>query len=189
MAVREVGLAFFDTETTGFVPGKDQIIEVATVITDFQFNEISRFEAKIKPTVPVPKAAADINGYNEADWKDAQPDLSEWKNWLSQHAKQWEVLNPVGHNIGYDIGMSRPYYKPSEWFPFSYHAIDTVVIAGLFKMAGILNIPNLKLNTVMKALDMGAQEHRAMADVEATIKITKMAAKMFKEYVNLPVKS
>ena len=56
MPVEERFLIFEDTETTGLTPGRDEVIEVASILTDLDMHEISRFHKKIrnasKATVP-----------------------------------------------------------------------------------------------------------------------------------------
>ena len=46
--MKKAKLLWIDLEMTGLVPGKDKILEVAAVATDFEFNEVARYEAVIK---------------------------------------------------------------------------------------------------------------------------------------------
>ena len=46
--MKKAKLLWVDLEMTGLVPGKDKILEVAAVATDFDFNEIARYEAVVK---------------------------------------------------------------------------------------------------------------------------------------------
>jgi len=168
-------LLFVDTETTGLVPGKDEIVEIASILTDFDLNEISRFDHKILPTIPVPKEVAAINGYDENVWKKEAVSFSKWKEWIHKSIPYSQLAIPVGHNVGFDRKMiEEKYYKPFKHFlPLSYHIIDTVSLAGLMKLAKLYNFTNLKLTTVMKEMNYEFEGHRAMNDCMASAEILK----------------
>lgn len=44
----KANLLWVDLEMTGLYPGKDKIIEVGAIATDWQFNEIARYESPVK---------------------------------------------------------------------------------------------------------------------------------------------
>lgn len=168
MPVQERYLAFVDTETGGLEPGKSPIVEIATILTDLKLNEIARFEAKIKllPGQKVDPKAAEINGYNEADWKDAVH-FDEYKKFMAHHVKMGSVAIPVGHNVGFDRDMiDLGYYKPrSQFCPLGFRKIDTLGLAQCLRLAGVIQVEDLKLGTVAKALGIEhGKAHSAMAD-------------------------
>jgi len=164
-------LAFLDVETTGLVPGRDEVCEIATIITDLSLKEIDRIVMKVKLTHPErmsPEAAAK-NGYDPVVWaKEARP-FVEWKMWLRKHTPRPRVAIPVGHNVGFDRDIIYEYYyKPGkEFLPLSYHKFDTVGIPLMLKVAGLLDVPNFRLETVKEAIGIKSVGHRAMADCEA----------------------
>jgi oligoribonuclease len=43
--MRQASLLWIDLEMTGLEPGKDRILEVAVIATDWDFKEVARFEA------------------------------------------------------------------------------------------------------------------------------------------------
>lgn len=53
-------LLWVDLEMTGLDPATDRILEIAAIITDFEFNELARFESAINQDITV------LNGMN--DW-------------------------------------------------------------------------------------------------------------------------
>ncbi len=188
MPVTEDFLAFLDVETTGVTPGHDEVVEIATILTDWDLKEISRIEMKVKVTSPqkITPEVAKINGYNEEVWmKEARP-FFEWQNWLSKHVPYGHVACPVGHNVGFDRAIINDYYYKlmggGKFFPLSFHLIDTVSLAGVMKIAKIIDVPNLKLATIAPALGIAKeQKHRAMDDCELSKKILEYAVNLFKE--------
>lgn len=177
---KEVFYALIDTETTGLKPGFHEICEIATVLygiepdANGQLVERHRFESKIKvhhPERVQPQAAA-INGYNEADWKDAQ-DFAAWRDWIKK-CIPFGLAVPIGHNAPFDRAhIDEGYFKPLSIFcPLSYHMIDTVSIASVLRSRGYFKSDNLKLDTVCKALNIPMrQAHRAMSDAESCFEI------------------
>jgi len=69
-------IAVTDIETTGLDADVNEILEIGLVVfDDTNFEILDTFEIKVKPEHPEihhPKAF-EMNGYNEADWKDAVP--------------------------------------------------------------------------------------------------------------------
>ena len=167
--VTETKLAFLDVETTGVVPGRDEVIEIATILTDLDLKEIDRFEAKIQfdASKMTPQAAA-VNGYRPEDWKDAVPFI-KWSAWLERHNPYGQVSIPVGHNVEFDYAMIvERYYKPyGKFLALAYNKIDTRALAVAMRVAKAIDVPNVKLGTVADALGIKySTAHRAMADAE-----------------------
>lgn len=172
MALAETMLAFLDTETTGLEHGKDQVVEVAVILTQFDLTEIARYDKKIKPTIPVDPIAAGINGYNKEEWDRDGVEFSDFDLFLRKHIPFGSIAIPVGHNIGFDMGILRGWHFKNKFCPFSYHQVDTVSLVTVLKTKGKLNTPNLKLVTVAKALNLKNQPtHRAMADSLASMEL------------------
>jgi len=188
MPITEDFLAFLDTETTGLTPGHDEVTEIATILTDWDLKEISRIEMKVRVMEPqkITPEVRKINGYDEEVWlKEARP-FYEWQNWLSKHVPYGHVACPVGHNAGFDREMiDLLYYKKlggNKFCPLSFHLIDTVSLAGVMKIAKVIDVPNLKLSTVAPALGVQAvQKHRAMDDCELAKKILEYTVNLFRE--------
>lgn len=169
MPVTDDYLAFLDTETGGLVPGKDCVIEIATILTDLRLVEVGRIEMKVKLRAHdlVGTEAARVNGYTPEGWKDAPP-FGEWQSWMEKKIPRGSVAIPVGHNVGFDRDMiDLGYYKPfNRFLPLSYHKIDTVGLAMALKVAGVIDVPNVKLTTLSAALGIEhSRAHNAMADL------------------------
>jgi len=185
MAMIEDYLAFLDTETGGLTPGKDPVIEVACILTKLDMSEVGRFEAKIqlRPGETVNPKAAEINGYHPDIWEREAVPFEGFKTFLKRNIPYGHVAIPAGHNVGFDMDMIRDgYYKPThEFCPISYRKIDTIAIAMAMKIAGVIEVPNVKLTTVSKALGIAHEKaHSAMSDTLVVKELFSRAVNVFR---------
>lgn len=172
MPVSEDFLIFEDTETTGLVPGVDEPIEIASLLTDLKMKEVARFHQKIQFDFKKmkPEAAA-VNGFDPHSWTIEAVPFYEYDHWLQKHIPFGSVATPVGHNAKFDHSiLFERYYRPTnQFFKWAMRVVDTVAIAVGFRIAGIINVPNVKLATVADALGIDrGQAHTAWDDMLAS---------------------
>lgn len=185
MPVSDDFLAFLDTETGGLEPGRDPVIEVATILTDLELNEVGRFEAKIqlRPGDVVSPEAARLNGYDPDVWAREAVPMGEYRAFLSRHIPRGSVAVSIGHNVPFDRDMiDKGYFKPAGWFcPLSYHKVDTVGIAMALKLAGVIRCADVKLTSVSAALGIEhGKAHTAMADCLVAKEIFERTVRFFR---------
>ncbi len=156
------GVVVFDTETTGFYPHKDKIIEIGAVkIKDGEI--VDRFSAFVNPEVPISEKITKLTGISDGMVAGAETIKSVLPKFLDFCGDA--VL--VAHNAGFDIGFIRANAKMLE-LEFAPTYVDTVEMA----RGALPELENHKLNVVAKALGISLEgHHRAVNDAEATAQI------------------
>jgi DNA polymerase III alpha subunit (gram-positive type) len=88
----------------------------------------------------------------------------------------------VGQNPAFDYGFLKAFFERNGnkflHAYIRYHMIDLVGLTAAFKLAGRIDVSDMKLSTVAKALNIDHSAHNAKGDVDATKKI-------FKKYIEV----
>lgn len=184
MPVSEDFLIFEDLETTGLRFGHDEAIEIASILTDWDLNEVARFHEKIQFDVnKMTPEAAEKNGYDPKAWSAEAVPFYKYEAWMERHIKFGQVAVPVGHRAEFDRRiLEERYFKPAaKFFKWSYRMIDTCQLAMCLKVAKVITVPDVKLETVANALGIkpSGEFHRAMADCEVSKKIFEFCVGVF----------
>ena len=152
----------FDTETTGFYVGTDQMIEIGAVkIKDGVITD--RFDEFIDPKRPLPKKITDLTCITD--------------EMLAGHASEEEVtkkflawtgsLPMVAHNAKFDIGFISAACTKYNLGEFNNTVLDTMSMARMLHPEW----PNHKLTTLVRRYKIEWDEdahHRADYDAEGT---------------------
>lgn len=146
----------FDLETTGFIAGIDQIVEIGAV--KYINGEVdSVFSTLIDPEKPMPEAASRVNGITD--------------DMLAGKPKIHEVLEPFAEFCGDDVIVAH-----NAMFDYQFLVADinkyeakapTGLILDTFGIAKKIlpGLPNYKLGTLVQHLGIEASEfHRAEVD-------------------------
>lgn len=189
-----MGLIFYDTETTGIDPFFDQILQFAAIKTDEDFNEIDRcnFRCRLSPhIIPHPKAML-VTGITADMLTDPKlPSHYEMMTAIRTKLESWGPGVFVGYNsLKFDEAMLRsafyqtlqPIYLTNTNGNGRTDAMRLAQAAFLFAPETIC-IPRDNGKPILR-LDRLAPEngfthanaHDALADVEATIFMTKKIA-------------
>ena len=152
----------FDTETTGFYAGSDQMIEIGAV--KIKNGEIlDRFDELIDPHRPIPKKITELTFITDemVTGKDNEENVT-------RRFLEWAGDNPmVAHNAKFDISFMTSACNRYGLHEFDYTVLDTMSLARMLHPEW----PNHKLQTLTKRLDIPWDEekhHRADYDAEGT---------------------
>jgi len=184
-------MVFFDLETTGLDHARDHVTQIAAAAVDLNTWEVlSDFEVKLE--VP-PAATRDLfegSNYDADVWeREAVNPVLGWKRfcgYLKRHAtaqriskagNPYKVAQLAGHNAAtfdklfvWEAGNRWSFFVPADprvW--------DTVQLALTAQVMELLDVPNLRLETLAKeaGAPLGDDAHDALADVRATVEVAK----------------
>lgn len=171
--MRKHRLVFLDTETTGFDPDTQELIEIGGVLVDQdwsgdvpKFEVVEEFEIKIKPEhiETADPVALRVNKYDEADWVFAYT-LPEGLKILNQKAKDCIM---VAHNLCFDVSfIDRAFKKADMKNEMHYLRIDTITMA-FAKLHGRDDIDKYSLRTLCEYFNIeNKNAHTAISDARA----------------------
>ena len=122
-------IAMTDLETTGEVPGEQEILEIGLVLFEpITFKILDTWNVKIKPN-QIEKAnpkALELNGYKAENWTEAIS-LAEA---IKIYAKKTRGAVFCAFNVAFDWGfMSEAFLQTKVKFEMDYHRLDLFSIA------------------------------------------------------------
>ena len=152
----------FDTETTGFYYGVDQMIEIGAVKIK-KGEIIDRFDELINPNRPLPKKIVELTNITDDMLKDKDNEENVTRRFLD-----WAGDCPmVAHNAKFDIGFVSEACRKYGFAEFKTTVIDTMGLARMLYPDWF----NHKLSTLVKKLNVPWNEdehHRGDYDAEGT---------------------
>ncbi len=161
-----------DLETTGFSATTEKITEIG--IMKFKDGEvIDQFSCFVNPEKHIPQRVSDVTNITDDMVKDAETIDKVFPKML-------EFLGDsvvVAHNAGFDVGFLKQNAKRLG-YKFDYTYLDTLSLAkDLFP-----DYKKYKLGKIAENLGIKVEvAHRALDDVDTTVKVFKVMLKMLKE--------
>jgi DNA polymerase III subunit epsilon len=186
-------ILYFDVETTGLDPVKNDIIQLAGMIEiDGELKE--EFEFKVAPLPEniqyVSQEALDTHGYSLDAIRQFTPAniiyrqlTALFDKYIAKYDKS-DKFYPAGYNVDFDLKFLREFYlKQNDKYFGSYvnsfHQMDPLNILKFMHAMGLVNYPDYKLSTIAMAQGIGLQAHDAMSDIKATRFIIKRLERYF----------
>ncbi|MFH1759007.1 MAG: 3'-5' exonuclease [Patescibacteria group bacterium] len=145
-------LAITDVETTGLDVRRHEIIDIGLLVVEQSDLNIIKYslDYKVKPEHPetAEAEALKINGYNEADWRDA-PNLKSVMKLYAELTKDAVFLaSPVSFDWQF---VEEAFRKTGVKDPMDYHRLDLFSIAwGKQREGKLPGVKSLKLSELCK---------------------------------------
>lgn len=148
----------FDTETTGFYPVQDKIIELSAIKFKIDGTILGKFDELIDPQMTIPAASSKVHGLYDADVQ-GKPLVKEILQKFVEFVGDQSIL--VAHNADFDLKFLGAEMIIHQ-IPLPPVAIwDTLGLSRAF----VKNIMNHKLETLVNHFDFKADGfHRALTD-------------------------
>jgi DNA polymerase-3 subunit epsilon len=163
-------MVFVDTETTGFDPVNDRIIEVGIIRVE-KGVIVEEFQTVIKPTIPVPESSYKITGIKKKEISVA-PAFKEVKD------KVYSLMKGslfVAHNAKFDYDFMEQEFLRYD-MPFTLPSLCTVKLSrSLYP-----HYPKHNLDTLTKRFNITIEKrHRAFDDAKALWQIIQLMNEKF----------
>lgn len=190
-------LLWFDDETTGLDPVKNDIIQIAGLIEiDGSVEDEFSFTCSPYNINNLDPKALEVNRRTEAELSSFESPLRVWEKIekiLSRHVNKYkrdDKFTPAGHCVTFDIQFLDQFIRKSgDKYGFgswgTWQAFDTMFIAVLFKRFGFINPASMKLADLCKALGVIPGDHEAMNDIRATQECGRIMYNYFTEYIGI----
>lgn len=166
LKLSELTYCVFDTETTGLLPHKDEVVQIGAVrVVRNKIVEGEEMESLVNPLVPIPAASTKVHGITDAMVQNA-PLIEDATREFHDFARS-TVL--VAHNAPFDMAFMHRYGKRAnlEW---PHPVLDTVLASAVvFGASETHTVDALceRLGVVIPS----ALRHTAIGDARATAEV------------------
>jgi DNA polymerase-3 subunit epsilon len=173
-------ILWFDTETTGLDPVKNDIIQLAGIV-EIDGKEVGTFDYKCQPFdyTTIQQDALDTHGMTLEQIKTFEvPGQIQYNftKMLAQYCDKFDKTDkfyPGGYNCKFDIDFLAQWFKKcgdsylGSWI--NWRALDPLPLLYLADYRGEISLPDYKLATTTKHYGVDLfSAHDALSDVRAT---------------------
>lgn len=162
-ALSDLCFVVFDTETTGLLPHKDEIVQIGAVrVVKGRIVEGEKLDMLVNPGIPIPAASTKVHKINDHMVQGA-PDIATAGQIFHQFARDAVI---VAHNAPFDMAFLRRHAKRMgvEW---DHPILDTVLLSAVLFGASDTHT----LDALCERLDITIPDelrHTALGDAVAT---------------------
>ncbi len=162
-ALTDLCFVVFDTETTGLLPHKDEVVQIGAVrVVKGRIVEGEHLDLLVNPGIPIPPASTKVHKVSDHMVQGA-PDIAQAGRVFHQFAHDAVI---VAHNAPFDMAFLRRHEKRMgvEW---NHLILDTVLLSAVLFGASDTHT----LDALCERLDITIPEalrHTALGDAVAT---------------------
>jgi DNA polymerase III epsilon subunit-like protein len=170
----------FDTETGGFNASTNALLSLGLVLWD-KGQLVSELEVLVNDQGLVEPQALAVNRINlEEHLKVALlpvDGVAKIRRWLDENrVPPWDKVELVAHNIGFDVPFLEKFWNLGGGqfrTRFSHQRRCTMVLATMMKDAGILPVPDFRLEALMAYLNIPVEGrlHSALTDARGAARV------------------
>ncbi|OHD14019.1 MAG: hypothetical protein A2Z96_04620 [Spirochaetes bacterium GWB1_48_6] len=174
-------LVVLDLEATaekeGRVQKNDYIIDIGAVLLDENLQEVDRFDALVKPGVPVNEFITKLTGIsnpmleNQPGWEVVGPAFTAW---VKGHCGNPKKARLAAWGNYFDIPLLRRNYEDKNLdFPFAGTALDVKTLSFLWLSLSGRRTDKLNLQILADLMEIKPEGvyHRAITDALVTARI------------------
>lgn len=176
---------YFDTETTGLDPVKNDIIQLAGMVEiNGKIKEEFNFFSQPFSYENVSQEALDIYGISIDTIKGfPKPETLRIRliRLMGKYVDKYnrnDKFYPAGQNVKFDIDFLEENFKKNNDMYFGSwfwrYCIDLYSLSTILRYKEILNTENLKLETLARHFEVELKAHDAMSDIKATREIIRI---------------
>ncbi|MES0825335.1 3'-5' exonuclease [Ruegeria sp. SCP11] len=127
LALNELCFVVFDTETTGLLPHKDEVVQIGAVrVVNGRIVEGERLNMLVNPGIPIPPASTKVHKISDHMVQGA-PDIGEAGRTFHQFARDAVI---VAHNAPFDMAFLRRHAKRMS-VDWDHPILDTVLLSAV----------------------------------------------------------
>lgn len=178
--MRDIKLLYFDTETTGLDPIKNDIIQISGIIEIN--NEVKEeFDFKVQPHSyeNISKEALEVNNITIEQMKSFSTPKETLNKLIKMFNKyvfkfnKFDKFFPVGHNVGFDVDFLFEFCEKCGFnylgSYLDYHKADTMVLLMALMVNNKIPVGSTKLTAACEENKIELiNAHDALADIRAT---------------------
>lgn len=162
--LNELCFAVFDTETTGLLPHKDEIVQIGALrVLNGRLIEGEEFDTLVDPEREIPQASTRVHGINN-DMVRGAPVIAKAAAAFHLFASDAVI---VAHNAPFDMAFLRRHAQAAKVHWDDHPILDTVLLSAVIFGA---SVPHT-LDALCDRLDITiptALRHTALGDARAT---------------------